>query len=40
MGKYVMALDAGKHVLCEKPMATSAAEAEKMLEAAKRPVQK
>lgn len=32
----IMALDAGKHVLCEKPMATSAAEAEKMLEAAKR----
>ena len=32
----IMALEAGKTVLCEKPMATSAAEAEKMLEAAKR----
>lgn len=32
----IMALEAGKNVLCEKPMATSAAEAEKMLEAAKR----
>lgn len=30
------ALDAGKHVLCEKPMAKTAAEAKKMLEAAKR----
>ena len=32
----IMALDAGKNVLCEKPMATSAAEAKQMLEAAKR----
>ncbi len=32
----IMALNAGKNVLCEKPMATSAAEAEKMLEAARR----
>lgn len=32
----IEALDAGKHVLCEKPMATSAAEAERMIEAAKR----
>ncbi len=32
----IEALDAGLHVLCEKPMATSAAEAEAMLEAAKR----
>lgn len=32
----VDALEAGKHVLCEKPMAKSAAEARKMLEAAKR----
>ncbi len=30
------ALNAGKHVLCEKPMAKTAAEAEKMLEAAKK----
>ena len=30
------ALDSGKHVLCEKPMAKTAAEAKKMLEAAKR----
>ena len=32
----IAALNAGKHVLCEKPMATSAAEAREMLEAAKR----
>ena len=32
----IMALNAGKDVLCEKPMATSAAEAEQMLEAARR----
>ena len=31
----IAALNAGKHVLCEKPMATSAAEAEAMLDAAK-----
>ena len=30
------ALNAGKHVLCEKPMAKTAAEAEKMLEAARK----
>ncbi len=32
----IMALDAGKHVLCEKPMAMSTEEAEQMLEAARR----
>lgn len=32
----VDALEAGKHVMCEKPMAKSAAEARKMLDAAKR----
>ena len=32
----VDALDAGKHVMCEKPMAINSAEALKMLEAAKR----
>lgn len=32
----IAALDAGIHVLCEKPMATSRAEAETMIEAAKR----
>jgi len=32
----VRALDAGKHVFCEKPMALSAGEAERMLDAAER----
>ncbi len=32
----VDALDAGKHVMCEKPMAINTAEAEKMIEAQKR----
>lgn len=32
----VDALDAGKHVMCEKPMAISSAEAQKMLDAARR----
>lgn len=32
----VAALEAGKHVMCEKPMAKTAADAERMLEAAKR----
>lgn len=32
----VDALEAGKHVLCEKPMAINSAEAQKMLDAAKR----
>ncbi len=32
----VDALESGKHVMCEKPMATSSAEAQKMLDAAKR----
>lgn len=32
----IAALNAGKHVLCEKPMATCAAEAEEMVEAARR----
>jgi UDP-N-acetylglucosamine 3-dehydrogenase len=32
----IAALNAGKHVLCEKPMATSREEAEKMIEAANR----
>jgi len=32
----VQALNAGKHVMCEKPMAINAVEAEKMVEAAKR----
>ncbi len=32
----VDALDAGKHVMCEKPMAINSAEAQKMLDAAKR----
>ncbi len=32
----VAALEAGKHVMCEKPMAINSAEAQKMLDAAKR----
>lgn len=32
----VRALEAGKHVLCEKPMATSVAEAQRMIDAAKK----
>ena len=32
----VAALEAGKHVMCEKPMAKTAADARKMLEAAKK----
>lgn len=32
----VAALDAGKHVMCEKPMAINSKEAKKMLEASKR----
>ena len=32
----VDALDAGKHVMCEKPMAINSVEAQKMLDAAKR----
>ena len=32
----VAALEAGKHVMCEKPMAKTAADAERMLEAARR----
>ena len=32
----VAALESGKHVMCEKPMAKTAAEAQKMLEAAKK----
>lgn len=32
----VDALEAGKHVLCEKPMAATTADAQKMLDAAKR----
>ena len=33
----VDALEAGKHVMCEKPMAINSAEAKKMLDAAERP---
>ena len=33
----VAALEAGKHVMCEKPMAKTAADAQKMLDAAVRP---
>ncbi|HHW71016.1 MAG TPA: Gfo/Idh/MocA family oxidoreductase [Clostridiales bacterium] len=36
----VDALEAGKHVMCEKPMAKTSAEAKKMVEAAKRTGQK
>src|SRR5689334_2719747 len=32
----IAALDAGKHVLCEKPFAISTAQAQQMIEAAKR----
>ena len=32
----IAALNAGKHVLCEKPMPTAAAEAQEMLDAAKK----
>jgi predicted dehydrogenase len=32
----IRALEAGKHVLCEKPLATSAAEAQELLDAARR----
>ena len=32
----VAALEAGKHVMCEKPMATTAADAQKMLDAARK----
>ena len=32
----VDALEAGKHVMCEKPMAINSEEAKKMLDAAKR----
>jgi predicted dehydrogenase len=32
----ILALDAGKHVLCEKPMATSATEVARMIDAARR----
>lgn len=32
----IMALDAGKHVICEKPMAASAEEAQQMIDAAER----
>lgn len=32
----IMALNAGKHVLCEKPMATNAKEAQEMIDAAKK----
>ncbi|MCL2518746.1 MAG: Gfo/Idh/MocA family oxidoreductase [Oscillospiraceae bacterium] len=35
-GITVDALDAGKHVMCEKPMAINSAEAKKMLDASKR----
>ncbi len=36
----VDALESGKHVMCEKPMAINSAEAQKMLDAAKRPGKK
>lgn len=32
----IASMEAGKHVMCEKPMAKTAAEAEAMIEAAKR----
>ena len=36
MAATIAALDAGKHVLCEKPMAMTAAQAQKMIDAAER----